>query len=153
MIYAAAAVAVLVVLGAGALSAATPDSGGGSLEFMIRRTAISFGCDPAVMLAICQKESNFNPSAINPSDPSYGLFQIMEFWLRHFGYTENYQSLLQAEFNAQVACRIVLYFQARGFRFPDQADIYNVGETLWAKGVRNVSYREDVKAFYRSYNV
>lgn len=148
------AVVAVLLLGVGIHAAdnAFPP-GPESIQQMIRRTANQAGVDPAVMLALCQKESSFVPSASNPSDPSYGLFGIKANWLTYFGYGPDVSQLFNAQTATDVACQIVGYFQDKGFVFPDQADIYNVGETLWAKGRRNIPYRDSVKNFYRSFNV
>jgi len=153
--WAVSAVVAILLLGLGLQAAETSfPPGPAGIEAMIRHTANSAGVDPAVMLAICRKESSFNPAAVNPADPSYGLFGIKPTpWLAHFGYSSDYVQLFNAQTNATLACKIVEYFQERGFVFPDQADIYNVGETLWAKGRRNVAYRDSIKSFYRSFNV
>lgn len=149
-----AAVVLIFLMGAGSLAAgAVVSSGGRDVRTMIKETAVASGVDPALMLAICQTESNFNAGAINPGDPSYGLFQIQVFWLSSFGYNADWNLLMDPEFNAQIACQIISYFQGKGFSFPSQADIYNVGETQWRKGVRNVAYRDRVTNAYRSYSV
>lgn len=144
-------VAVLALASKGSASPIQPASG---LDAMIHAAARRHGQDPILMKAIIRVESNFNPSAVNPADPSYGLAQIMPFWVGYFGLPHGGDAstyLLNAENNLEVQARILNYFQTRGFRFPDQVDIYNVGETLWARGVRNARYRDDVLRFYREY--
>src|ERR1041385_8778598 len=63
----------------------TPDVGSTPLDVqqIICDAAVAHGVEPALMLAIAKKESSFNPANINPSDPSYGLFQIQTFWLKY----------------------------------------------------------------------
>lgn len=36
-----------------------------------------YGVEPALVMAVMQVESSFNPMAVNPSDPSYGLMQML----------------------------------------------------------------------------
>lgn len=146
--------AIALILWAATNAEASSSTGNGPTETipnMIRRVASERGMDPALMLAIAKKETDFNPAAVNPSDPSYGLFQIMGFWLKYFGFGPDLEQLMDAEFNTGLACDIVSYFQGKGFRFPEQADIYNVGETLWRNGKRNASYATDVTRFYSDF--
>ena len=123
---------------------------------IIESAAAKWNQDPALMKAIAQKESGNNPAAVNPSDPSYGLFQIQEFWLSYFGYRRDKQLLMDPVIASDVAARILRYFRLRVnpltgdyFQFPAEVDIYNVGETKWARGVRNPAYRDDVARLYR----
>lgn len=46
------------------------------IQSMIVRVAKEEGVDPAIMLAIAQQESGFNPNAIGDGGKSFGLFQI-----------------------------------------------------------------------------
>jgi hypothetical protein len=94
------------------------------------------------------EESSLNPLAKSKAN-SLGLFQIYHAqnfsWLRWQGYTDaDVSKLYDPVFNTNLAIEIVRYFESRGFVFPDEADIYNVGETLWWKGQRNISYRNNV---------
>lgn len=43
---------------------------------LVRQAAGAWGIDPALVAAIIQVESGWNPRAINPSDPSYGIMQV-----------------------------------------------------------------------------
>lgn len=36
-----------------------------------------YAVDPALVMAVIQVESSYNPRAVNPSDPSYGLMQML----------------------------------------------------------------------------
>lgn len=46
------------------------------IQSMIVRIAKEEGVDPAIMLAIAQQESGFNPNAVGDDGKSFGLFQI-----------------------------------------------------------------------------
>lgn len=46
------------------------------IQSMIVRIAKEEGVDPAIMLAIAQQESGFNPNAVGDGGKSFGLFQI-----------------------------------------------------------------------------
>lgn len=128
------------------------------VQQIIRDAAGRNGLEEALLLAIAQKESGFNPANINSRDPSYGLFQIQTFWLKYFGYGPDYQQLLDPQFASELACKILLYFKSKvnpqtgdHFQFPAEVDIYNVGETKWAQGIRNPNYRNDVIRFYQAF--
>lgn len=94
------------------------------------------------------EESSLDPSA-KSNRTSYGLFQIFHAsnfsWLRWAGFTSNdFNKLFDPTFNTNLAIKVVRYFESRGFVFPRDADVYNVGETEWQKGKRNVDYRNKV---------
>jgi len=120
---------------------------------LAQETSEQTGVDPALLMAIWHQESRFNPAAINASDPSYGLGQIQTFWVDgRIGLTGTKQDLLQPAFNARATAAVLLYFQGaqdlqpyRSFQFPDEADVYNVGETKYRKGTRNPAYREAIQ--------
>jgi hypothetical protein len=153
MIYGAIAILFVILLAASNASASTSTgSGSESIQDMIRRVSRERGRDPALMLAIAKRESDFNPAAVNPSDPSYGMYQIQKFWLPYFGHEVDKEQLFDAEFCTNVACEIILYFELKGFKFPQQVDIYNVGETLWRDGRRNAAYRDAVNRFYSEFS-
>jgi soluble lytic murein transglycosylase-like protein len=44
---------------------------------LARQSGARSGVDPALVMAVMQVESHFNPRAVNPSDPSYGLMQML----------------------------------------------------------------------------
>ena len=48
-----------------------------SLDDLYRKHGHRYGVAPALLKAIARVESSENPAAINPSDPSYGLMQIL----------------------------------------------------------------------------
>ena len=47
-----------------------------TLKGLARSYAEQNGLEAALVFAIIKHESNWNPSAVNPSDPSYGLMQL-----------------------------------------------------------------------------
>ena len=128
---------------------------------LIYRAAVRYRVDPDLMAAIIEKESSFRADAINPSDPSYGLGQVQTFWVWYFGYVATNDDarakawLMNPAQNVEIVAQILRYFAGRtnprtggNFRFPEEADLYNVGETLWRKGVRNLGYRDDVTRIF-----
>jgi soluble lytic murein transglycosylase-like protein len=44
---------------------------------LARSAGATYNVDPALVMAVIQVESGFNPAAVNPSDPSYGLMQML----------------------------------------------------------------------------
>ena len=129
-------------------------------ENLIQQWSAAFEVEPAVMKAIIKAESAFDPRAKNPKDPSFGLGQIMPFWFEYFGFPiSNVQTptaadiamMLDPNTNLHAMARVIDYFQVRGFRFPDQADIYNIGESNWYRMRRNIPYRDRVLGFYKEF--
>jgi soluble lytic murein transglycosylase-like protein len=47
------------------------------IQNLIVQDATQQGLNPALALAVCEVESSFNPSAINPNTGAIGLFQLM----------------------------------------------------------------------------
>lgn len=44
---------------------------------LARTSGAQYGVDPTLVMAVIQVESGYNPSAVNPTDPSYGLMQML----------------------------------------------------------------------------
>jgi len=111
--------------------------------------------DVAFLQGLSLAESSLDPKAVS-SKTSYGLFQIFHApnfsWLRWAGYkNEDFQKLFDPTFNTNLAIKVIRYFEGRGFVFPKNADIYNVGEKKWADGVRNVDYRTKVNKYTQAF--
>lgn len=49
----------------------------GALASLYQKYGAMYGVDPALLRAIAMVESSENPVAVNPSDPSYGLMQVL----------------------------------------------------------------------------
>jgi len=73
----------------------------------VRAESARNGVDPAVVLALIESESNFNPSAVNPHDPSYGLMQIMPATARQVmgDPTITAEKLMDPDFNIEVGVK------------------------------------------------
>jgi len=50
----------------------------------VRRVAAQVGVPPGIAEALVERESEFNPLAVNPDDPSYGIMQLQERYLSWF---------------------------------------------------------------------
>jgi hypothetical protein len=150
-----------ILAAVGALIMAAAKAAGGPLKNIfdppedvarvIRVAAAKTGQSEVLLKAVMFVESRFRPDAVNnanPNNPSIGLGQIRPVpWLRYFGFdaVADRERLYEAPFNAEKTAEILTYFQRRGFQFPAQADVYNLGETEFNKGVRNDDYRAKVE--------
>lgn len=70
------------------------------IQSMIVRVAKEEGVDPAIMLAIAQQESGFNPNAVGDGGKSFGLFQI------YSSAHPDYKGGIDPEANARYATRL-----------------------------------------------
>ena len=68
-----------------------------TIERLIKAKASKWNVDPAMIKAFCKIESDFNPNAVNPKDPSYGIMQIMPICGQDYGYVRNWRDVTQAE--------------------------------------------------------
>ena len=115
--------------------------------------------EPALIRAIIRVESNFNPRAKNPADPSYGLMQITPGLASDFGLIADPFSPTRQEINMlydeannmDVGCWYLSRLTSK-YPFDEAVQMYNVGETGYKKGVRNLSYLEKVKRHYEQYS-
>jgi soluble lytic murein transglycosylase-like protein len=128
-----------------------------SLKDRIRIWAGQCGQEPALVLAFCQTESGFNPSAQNPKSSAVGLMQIIPNWWNgvwgNINVIGNLQpsDLLDPEQNIKAGCAILSYFEGKGFVFPDDADVYNLGETAYNAGKRNPGYQRLIQTAYTAF--
>lgn len=51
-----------------------------NLQLHIIRVAKSYGIDPAIIFAMCYRESTYNPSSIGDNGAAFGLMQIQPKW-------------------------------------------------------------------------
>lgn len=115
--------------------------------------------EPALIRAIIQVESNFNPKAKNPSDPSYGLMQITPGLASDFGLITDPSSPSRSEINQlykeannlDVGCWYISKLLSR-HPFDNAIQMYNVGETGYKRGVRNKPYLEKVRKYYAKFS-
>jgi soluble lytic murein transglycosylase-like protein len=120
--------------------------------------ASQWGLEVALVKAIAKVESNFNPAAKNPSDPSYGLMQITPALAYDYGgLVRDYQSpsdleiemIMDINNNLSVACWFLDRLER--YSFDQQVQSYNVGETGYKRGYRNYDYLEKVRSYYEQY--
>ena len=129
------------------------------LERLMADKADQYGVDRALVKAIAKKESNFNPRAKNPADPSYGLMQITPILAQDYGLVKDYRNptaseierLYDLENNLYVGCSQLAHL--RSIRSFDVAvQMYNVGQTGYMNGYRNYDYLNKVRFYYEKYS-
>lgn len=125
----------------------------------ITSRAKSWGVEPALVKAIVKVESNFNPKAKNPADPSYGLMQITPILAQDYGRVKDWRNPTQAEinmlyepaWNLDIGCQF-LYRLRKNYSFDQAIQMYNVGEYGYISGVRNSDYLQKVRNAYGIYS-
>lgn len=117
------------------------------LEQMIRDAAREAGIATAQLAAIIYIESRGDPNRVNPSDPSYGLGQIMVPTAKYYadaGDSVTPQTLVSdPALNLKCAARFLAELAGKyagRFDFGEWAQAYNVGEPKFDKGIRNSGY-------------
>ena len=108
-----------------------------------------YGVDPLLVFAVIRHESNFNPNAVNPNDPSYGLMQITKAVTKDFGKPD--ANLFDPETNIEIGTWFLAYLvNKHGLDIGVQ--MYNCWETGYLKnGVRVPNYLAKVKGYYQEY--
>ena len=119
--------------------------------------ANQWGLNVALVKAFARQESNFNPKAKNPSDPSYGLMQITPALAYDYGLIRDSRNpskteiewMMEINNNLTVACDFIKHLSK--YDLQQQIMSYNVGERGYKDGRRNVSYYNKVRGYYESY--
>lgn len=128
------------------------------LEWLMADKADQYGVDRALVKAIARAESNFNPRAKNPEDPSYGLMQITPMLAQDFGLVKDYRNptsseierLYDLENNLYVGCSQLAHL-TRIRTFGVAVQMYNVGQAGYMNGARNYDYLNKVRSHYEKY--
>ncbi|MBI1195822.1 MAG: transglycosylase SLT domain-containing protein [Gammaproteobacteria bacterium] len=114
-----------------------------SLLRVIHREASRVDLPPELVMAVIDVESGFDRWAVS-SVGAQGLMQIMPFWLKEIGHSED--SLQEIDTNLRMGCAILRYYLDRehgdlrralgryngdvsGDRYPDK--VFNVLRTRW----------------------
>ena len=136
-----------------------PISTPSAIQELIRSNAVKFGVDPLLLKAVIRVESNFNPYAVNPADPSYGLGQITPILAATYGFVRDWRNpteaeiafIMRPEVNLQIAGRFLGHLVGKhGLEIGVQ--MYNCGETGYlTNGVRVPEYLAKVKRYYDEY--
>ncbi len=128
------------------------------IRALILKKSKQWKVNPAIIRAIIKVESNFNPRAKNPLDPSYGLMQITPGLAADYGLISDPFSPTRQEINLlydesnnmNIGCWFLAGLLNK-YDFDTAIQMYNVGETGYKKGVRNSTYLERVKRHYGKY--
>jgi soluble lytic murein transglycosylase-like protein len=129
-----------------------------ALDMMIANASAKFGVETALIKAIIRQESNFNPNAINPSDPSYGYMQVGLMVAQDFGLIKDYQNptgveialLLDPQTNINIGTW-QLHRLLSKYPFEVAIQMYNVGIQGYNSGYRAAGYLANVTRFYNEY--
>ena len=123
------------------------------LVAMAERIAAECGLDPDLAKAVIQKESSWDPDAINPDDPSYGIMQVTVPIGIAYGIissADEYRELLKPEKGMRAGCRFLAYL-VRTYPLDSAIQMYNLGETKFRKGIRVPDYLAKVKEYYNEF--
>lgn len=128
------------------------------IEDAIQNKATAYGIEPAIVKAIVKVESNFDPRARNPADPSYGLMQITPALAYDYKLITDYKNLTNYQIeliydihnNLDVGCWFLSRLLGK-YSFDQAIQSYNVGERGYYLGRRNPDYLKKVKAAYEYY--
>lgn len=115
------------------------------LLFSLSSAAAGAAIRPEWLAAVVYIESRGDPSAVNSADPSYGIAQMQLPTARFYaGRVVTSQELLSDYYLAlALAARFLADLDRKyrsGFSFAVWAQVYNLGETKFNKGLRNPDY-------------
>lgn len=109
------------------------------------------GVPKPLIKAIIRTESDFNPDAVNPSDPSAGLMQTTPATATvMLGYHVTVEDLKDPRTSIVAGTKYLAYLLAR-YQLDDAVQMYNLGEGKFRKGLRAPDYLAKVKRFYAYY--
>jgi len=128
------------------------------IDSLINLKSAIWGVETAVVYAVVEVESNFNPRAKNPADPSYGLMQITPILAQDYGYVmswrypteEEIEAIYDPENNLDMGCQFLKKLLGK-YNFNIAIQMFNTGEYGYQKGVRNLEYLYKVQKAYEQY--
>ena len=129
------------------------------LEILLAWKASYWDLDLALVKAVARIESNFNPAARNPLDPSFGIMQITPALAYDYGLISNWRDpspaeidrMLDVENNLDVGCWYLNHL-INTWTFDKAVQMYNVGISGYYNGVRNYEYLDKVRGYYEKYS-
>jgi soluble lytic murein transglycosylase-like protein len=125
----------------------------------IHESASLYGVDPDLIAAIISWEQRsatiWNPNAVNPSDPSYGLGQITPYIGYKFGILNSesdFTPLFVPEKNIKAVAAFLDYLlNDEKYALPDAIQMYNEGEPQFWSGSRVPDYLDGVMGYYNQF--
>lgn len=115
---------------------------------MVINSAKHNGIDDCLLAGVIERESAWKPNAVNPSDPSYGIAQVMLPTANEVRPNTTVEDLYDPKICIEVAARYIHKLNtAYKIPMPEGIDAYNVGPGNWKKGNRSTVYREAVLRF------
>lgn len=120
---------------------------------LIMGASEAHGVPVALIKAIIRTESNFNPEAVNPADPSAGLMQTTPPTARAMlGRYVSIEDLKDPATSIEAGARFLSHL-IKHYPLEDAIQMYNLGETKFLrKGIRAPEYLERVKGFLAHYS-
>lgn len=121
---------------------------------IIKEIAKKEKVDKTICLTIAKIESDFRPWVSNPKDPSYGLYELAFGTAKAFNKDiKSVDDMYDVRKNATAGIRFIkhllkTYPKATIYEI---AQMYNLGETKYNKGVRNIDYKNRFTKFYKKF--
>ena len=123
-----------------------------SFDELISQAAMRYGVDENLVRAIIKQESNYDPNAENPFDPSYGLMQITAGAATDYGLTDlSPEKLKDPQTNLLCGTWYLAHFLDR-YDLDASIQMYNEGEGNYLQGKRVPDYLAKVKGYLDDYN-
>lgn len=121
-------------------------------DALIQDAAFLYSVPESWIRAFIKVESNFDPNAFNPSDPSYGLMQILDATARAYGIVD-LNSLFDPETNIDVGTHLLHdLISSYGLNFEKVASAYNSGSaTAYLTNPEVAQYVERAKQALTQY--
>ena len=115
------------------------------LKTLARKYAKENGIPEEIVFGLIMTESSWNPDAINPLDPSFGLMQITSGVFHDYGYPlASREEMLNPEINIIVGCAYLADLISRNGLYTG-IQMYNIGEAGYIKhGHRAPAYLDKI---------
>jgi soluble lytic murein transglycosylase-like protein len=117
-------------------------------------TAKKENVETALCITFAKIESDFRPDVFNSHDPSHGLYQLAFDTARSYNPTvKSVKDLYDVQTNTNAGIRFIKYLMVR---YPKAtagqiAQLYNLGETKYNRGIRNKAYKDKFLYWYKLY--
>ena len=125
----------------------------------VNSASTRYGVDPNIVAAVVsweqRSDKTWNPKAVNPSDPSYGLGQVTPYIGVKAGVIpseKDYTGLFDPQRNLNAVAWFLHYLLwDMKFSLDEAVQIYNLGESRWAQGKRVPDYLAGVMGYLRKF--